>query len=54
MVKELGTDYSFDGPHKIDNKEDRMLEAFFLSRRLDEVPHRPVTKSKQPREEVIE
>src|SRR6201993_466830 len=31
-VKGLGGDYSFDGPHKIDNKEDRVLEAFFLSR----------------------
>jgi adenylate cyclase len=31
-VKRLGSDYSFDGPHKIDNKEDRVLEAFFVSR----------------------
>jgi adenylate cyclase len=31
-VKGLGSDYSFDGPHKIDNKEDRVLEAFFVSR----------------------
>jgi class 3 adenylate cyclase len=31
-VKGLGSDYSFDGPHKIDNKEGRMLEAFFISR----------------------
>ena len=31
-VKGLGSDYSFDGPHKIDNKEDRVLEAFFISR----------------------
>jgi adenylate cyclase len=31
-VKGLGSDYNFDGPHKIDNKEDRVLEAFFLSR----------------------
>src|SRR5438093_1574766 len=30
-VKGLGSDYSFDGPHKIDNKEDRVLEAFFIS-----------------------
>ena len=29
-VKGLGSDYSFDGPHKIDNREDRVLEAFFL------------------------
>jgi adenylate cyclase len=31
-VKGLGSDYSFDGAHKIDNKEDRVLEAFFVSR----------------------
>src|SRR5207247_1799692 len=31
-VKGLGGDYSFDGPHKIDNREDRVLEAFFVSR----------------------
>ena len=31
-VKGLGSDYSFDGPHKIDNKEDRVLEALFVSR----------------------
>jgi hypothetical protein len=31
-VKALASDYSFDGPHKIDNKEGRMLEAFFVSR----------------------
>jgi len=31
-VKGLGSDYSFDGPHKIDNKEERVLEAFFVSR----------------------
>jgi class 3 adenylate cyclase/CheY-like chemotaxis protein len=31
-VKGLGSDYRFDGPHKIDNKEDRVLEAFFVSR----------------------
>src|SRR6266699_6703642 len=30
-VKGLGSDYSFDGPHKIDNKEGRVLEAFFVS-----------------------
>jgi hypothetical protein len=30
-VKGLGTDYSFDGPHKIDTKEGRVLEAFFVS-----------------------
>jgi class 3 adenylate cyclase/CheY-like chemotaxis protein len=32
-VKGLGSDYSFDGPHKIDNKEERVLEAFFLNPR---------------------
>jgi len=31
-IKGLGSDYSFDGPHKIDNKEDRVLEALFVSR----------------------
>jgi class 3 adenylate cyclase len=32
-VKALGSDYAFDGPHKIDNKDDdRVLEAFFVSR----------------------
>ena len=31
-VKGLGSDYSFDGPHKIDNKKDRVLEAFFVGR----------------------
>src|SRR6266516_4550623 len=32
-VKGLGSDYSFDGPHKIDNKEERVLEAFVLNPR---------------------
>jgi adenylate cyclase len=31
-VKALGSEYSLDGPHKIDTKEDRVLEAFFVSR----------------------
>src|SRR5262245_21779580 len=31
-VKALGSDYAFEGPHKIDTKEGRMLEAFFVSR----------------------
>jgi adenylate cyclase len=31
-VKGLGSDCSFDGPHKIDTKEGRVVEAFFLSR----------------------
>jgi hypothetical protein len=30
-VKGLGSDYSFDGPHKIDTKEGRVLEVFFVS-----------------------
>jgi class 3 adenylate cyclase len=30
-VKALGSEYRFDGPHKIDTKEGRMLEAFFIS-----------------------
>src|SRR6516225_5256854 len=30
-VKALGSDYSFDGPHKIDTKEGRVLVAFFIS-----------------------
>jgi adenylate cyclase len=32
-VKGLEGDYNFDGPHKIENKEGRALEAFFLSHR---------------------
>jgi adenylate cyclase len=31
-VKRLGSDYNFDGPHKIDTKEDRVLGAFFVGR----------------------
>src|SRR6266576_2677879 len=31
-VKGLGSDHAFEGPHKIDTKEDRVLEAFFVSR----------------------
>jgi class 3 adenylate cyclase len=30
-AKALGSDYAFEGPHKIDNKEGRMLEAFFVN-----------------------
>jgi len=30
-AKGLGSDYSFDGPHKIDTKEGRVLEVFFVS-----------------------
>ena len=31
-VKALGSDYPLEGPHKIDTKEGRVLEAFFVSR----------------------
>src|SRR6478735_2195945 len=48
-VKGLGSDYSFDGPQKIDTKEGRVLEAFFVSRPLDHVSHLQVTKINQPR-----
>jgi hypothetical protein len=30
-VKALGCDYVFDGPHKVETKEGRVLEAFFVS-----------------------
>jgi class 3 adenylate cyclase len=52
-VKGLGSDYSFDGPHQIDTKEGRVLEAFFVSRPLDDVPHLQVTKTNQSRPEAI-
>src|SRR5471030_393846 len=29
----LGEDYKLDGPHKIDTKENRVIETFFVSRR---------------------
>jgi adenylate cyclase len=32
-AKVLGEDFSLDGPHQIDTKEQRVLEAFFVSRR---------------------
>jgi len=48
-VKALGSDYALEGPHKIDTKEGRMLEAFFVSRPLDDVPHLQVTKTNQPK-----
>src|SRR5256884_5724963 len=51
-VKALGSDYAFDGPHKVDTKEGRVLEAFFVSRHIDDVSHLQVHKG-QPREEVI-
>jgi class 3 adenylate cyclase len=31
-AKLLGGEFKLDGPHKIDNKEQRVLEAFFVSR----------------------
>jgi adenylate cyclase len=31
-VKALGSDYSLEGPRKVENKEGRVLEAFFVSR----------------------
>jgi adenylate cyclase len=52
-VKALGSQYRFDGPHKVDTKEGRVLEAFFISRPLDDVPHLQVTKTNQPRVEAI-
>src|SRR5262249_21769795 len=52
-VKALGSQYRFDGPHKVDTKEGRVLEAFFVSRPLDDVPHLQVTKANQPRPEAI-
>jgi len=48
-VKALGSQYRFDGPQKIDTKEGRVLEAFFVSRPLDDVSHLQVTKINQPR-----
>jgi adenylate cyclase len=32
-AKMLGADFNLDGPHKIDNKEERVIETFFVSRR---------------------
>jgi adenylate cyclase len=32
-VKALGSDYSLDGSHKVESKEGRVLEAFFVNRR---------------------
>src|SRR5262245_23213341 len=52
-VKGMGRDYSFDGPHKVDTKEGRVLEAFFVTGPLDDVPHLQVTKANQPRPEPI-
>jgi class 3 adenylate cyclase len=31
-VKALGSDYALEGPHRIDTKEGRTLETFFVSR----------------------
>jgi hypothetical protein len=52
-VKALGSEYRFDGPHKIDTKEGRVLEAFFVNRPLDDVLHLQATKTSQPRAEAI-
>ena len=52
-VKALGSQYRFDGPHKVDTKEGRVVEAFFVSRPLDDVPHLQVTKTNEPRTEAI-
>ena len=51
-VKALGGEYLFDGRHKIDTKEGRVLEAFVVSRSLEEVSHLQVTNT-QPRAEAI-
>jgi hypothetical protein len=48
-VKALGSEYRFDGPQKVETKEGRVLEAFFVSRPLDDVSH----KTKQQRAESI-
>jgi hypothetical protein len=29
-----GGDYQFDGPHKIETKEQRIIDTFFASRRV--------------------
>jgi CheY-like chemotaxis protein len=52
-VKALGSEYAFDGPQKIETKEGRVLEAFFVNRPLDDVSHLQATKTNQPREEAI-
>jgi adenylate cyclase len=52
-MKALGSQYRFDGPHKVDTKEGRVLEAFFVSRPLDDVAHLQVTETDQPRAEAI-
>jgi adenylate cyclase len=51
-VKALGGEYLFDGPHKIDTKEGRVLEAFLVGRPLEDVSHLQVTNI-QPRAEEI-
>jgi adenylate cyclase len=38
-AKALGSEYLFDGPHKIDTKEGRVLEAFLVGRPLEDVSH---------------
>jgi adenylate cyclase len=51
-AKALGSEYLFDGPHKIDTKEGRVLEAFLVGRPLEDVSHLQVTNT-QPRAEEI-
>jgi class 3 adenylate cyclase len=53
-VKALGSEYRFDGPQKVETKEGRVLEAFFVSRPVDDVSHLQAAKTKQSREEMIE
>ena len=36
-VKALGSEYLFDGPHKIDTKEGRVLDGFFVKHHLGDV-----------------
>src|SRR5260370_30460055 len=48
-VKALGSEDRFDGPQKVETTESRVLEAFFVSRPLDDVSH----KTKQQRAESI-
>ena len=31
-AKALGGDFELDGPHKIDTKDERVIEAYFVSR----------------------
>ena len=53
-VKALGSEYCFDGPQKVETKEGRVLEAFFVSRPVDDASHLQAAKTKQSKEEMIE